>query len=176
MNKLILICAALLTSLIFLTGCEHLHAQTETVAERRIKETPPYRAEYTRILKKKYILNVYDCSNKSAEYVTILREYGNLDADIIIVDDNEDDGMTHAIVRVKYEDGTVLYVDPTNDWYDTNMERHGWYFLMEVPYEYMYDEHWFRFYTDRGEFDFDGMEAYHKIHKGEKHEEKVVRN
>jgi hypothetical protein len=147
-------------------GCVGVTAQVDKTAtsapkvDSRIYQTPPFRADYMRILRSKYILHEHDCSNKAAEYVTILREYGGLDADIIIIDDDLTDRITHAIVRIRYGIYKTLYVDPTQGWYGSSLR--DWIYIGEIPYEIMYSSIWFKRLNERGEFDFKGMEKYHK--------------
>jgi len=132
--------------------------KTDTVLDKhKLQETPPYRQEYLRILRTEYVLNKYDCSNKSAEYMTILREKGGIHADIIICMIELDDDISHALVLITYPDGSKLYVDPTNGFYRKTLAPYT--YVSTIPYEYLRNGLWNLHYR-KGEFDFPGMEEY----------------
>jgi hypothetical protein len=80
----------------------------------------PVEHVYRKVASKPYVRNVYDCSNKSAEYVNALWDAGYADARIYIL---QKDFIYHAIVWVDgmFLDPTISKICPTLDYWDSRL-------------------------------------------------------
>ena len=99
---------------IFLTGCQSM---------------PPQSDMFWAIYSEPYILDVYDCSNKSSKYARALRDSGS-SSNIWIT--RLDDGGTHAIVSVNVDNQTI-WCDQTNGEWSSKSGEFGELIFM-VPY------------------------------------------
>jgi hypothetical protein len=84
-----------------------------------------------------YIEHLYDCSNKSSKYCRILREKG-YDANIIVTKVGEGQ---HAIVFIRFGNGDLLYCDPTQGKWSTEIDAFGIPKHI-IPFEERLDEKW----------------------------------
>lgn len=102
----------------------------------------PLKELYHEIAQKKYSVNEYDCSNKSAEYINALWDAGYDDALIVLIEFAPDPSKRHALVYVK-----GLYVDPTWDTVSKDMHR-GWGIIGLIDknnysfYRHLYKDEW----------------------------------
>lgn len=99
---------------------------------------PPLNGEFTKLYRKRNIVNVYDCSNKAGDFARALRKAGHK-ADLAVVYKRRKKRgpmILHAIVTL---DGK--WYDPTWGIWGDPSPRFG--ILKErVPFENIYDKKW----------------------------------
>ncbi len=71
----------------------------------------PCAEDFYKLCDEEYEFGINDCSNKAGRLTRELRERG-YSADVIIIDDNLTDQISHTIIRVKFR-GKDFYLDPT---------------------------------------------------------------
>jgi hypothetical protein len=110
---------------ILVTGCATLLPKNVAIGTTEDYSKIPLVELFDEIVKEPYKIHVYDCSNKSAKYIRALREAG-YEADMICVKPYVSPlGLLHAIVRIKLKDGSILYVDPTNNEWSRKIKYFG---------------------------------------------------
>jgi hypothetical protein len=102
--------------LLFLTGCQSMRPTVPAITRK-----PPLIKEFWKIKAEPYIEHLYDCSNKSSKYCRMIREKG-YNADILITRVNEGH---HAVVVVRFGNKDVLYCDPTQGTWSTEIDEYG---------------------------------------------------
>jgi hypothetical protein len=102
-----------------------------------MERTPPETKAFWSIKAEPYIEHLYDCSNKSSKYCRILREKG-YDANIIVTKVGEGQ---HAIVFIRFGNGDLLYCDPTQGKWSTEIDAFGIPKHI-IPFEERLDEKW----------------------------------
>ena len=120
--------------LLFITGCRSIRPVLPAIVPVSIRK-PPLIDKFMEIKAEPYIEHLYDCSNKSSKYCRMLREKG-YNADILITRVGEGH---HAIVVVRFSNDDVLYCDPTQGKWSTEVDEFGAPEKI-VPFEERFDK------------------------------------
>jgi hypothetical protein len=87
----------------------------------------PLKDTFKSISEEPYKLNVYDCSNKCAKYMKALMDEGYECEMIAVKPPANPLRILHAIVRIKFKDGSSMYTDPTYFDWSSNINHFGAY-------------------------------------------------